>query len=414
MVSLRGTTSGRAGTRASTAAEPAHAALQGRGFPLYRCGTAQTKAERARGHGGRAPAGDIVDPAMEMAMTTPRGEVAGAGGAATGSDEAGGAGLSRRAMGLLLLGGLGAGRAAVAADPFPSKPIRIIVPFGPGSGSDTATRIVAQQLATAFRQSVVTENRPGANGSIAAVAAARAAADGHTLLLGTGSTHGANSGLMARMPYDPLGDFAPIGMIGVFSSFLVIHPSIPAQTPAELVAYARAHPGTLSYATGNTSSLIMAEMFSRELGIDLLRVTYPSNPPGVTDVIAGRVSMMFPDISTSHAHVRAGTLRALAVITPGERSALAPELPTVSETVLPGFNYFGWVGLFAPAGTPPEIVAALSSQLQATLALPDVVQRFLQLGAEVRAMAPPEFRQFVQGELTRQPALLEQVGIRPQ
>ena len=322
--------------------------------------------------------------------------------------------LRRLAAGLLFACPFSTVNVALAADPFPSKAIRIVVPFGPGSGSDTATRIVGQHLGAALKQTVITENRPGANGSIAAVAVARAAPDGYTLLLGTGSTHGANPGLIAKLHYDPLGEFVPIGLIGVFSSFLAVHPSVPARTPAELVAYAKANPKALSYATGNTSSLIMGEMFSRGLGIEILRVPYPSNPPGITDVIGGSVSLMFADISSSLVHVKSGALRALAVVTPGERSQLAPELPTVSETVLPGFHFFGWVGLFAPAGTPAAVISQLSNQLQTTMALPEVVQRFAQLGAEVKWMAPPEFRQFVQTELKRQPKSLKDIGVEPQ
>ena len=180
--------------------------------------------------------------------------------------------LRRLAAGLLLACGFGPLPFAAAADPFPSKPIRIVVPFGPGSGSDTATRILGQHLGTALRQSVVIDNRPGASGSIAAVAVAHAAPDGHTLLLGTNSTHGANPGLIAKLPYDPLGEFVPIALVGVFSSFLVVHPALPVRTPAELVAYAKANPKALTFASGNTSSLIMGEMFSRGLGIEMLRV----------------------------------------------------------------------------------------------------------------------------------------------
>ena len=213
-----------------------------------------------------------------------------------------------------------AGAAAQSAVDFPNRPIKIVVPFGAGSGTDTATRLLAQRLEAAFKQSVVAENRPGANGSIAAVAVARAPADGLTLLMGTNSTHGANPGLMAKLGYDPLKDFVPVGMVATFSSFLVVHPSVPARTPAELMAYAKAHPKTLSFAAGNTSSLLMGEMFARRAEADMLRVPYQSNPLGLTDVIAGRVQVMFPDISSSIAHVKSGAVRALGVVSMGGRS----------------------------------------------------------------------------------------------
>jgi len=304
--------------------------------------------------------------------------------------------------------------AQTAAEAFPSKPIRIVVPFGPGSGTDTATRMLGQHLEAALKQSVVTENRPGANGSIAATAVARAAPDGYTLLMGTNSTHGANGGLMAKMPYDPIKDFEPVALVGVFSSFLVVNPALPVRTPAELVAYGKANPKALSFAAGNTSSLIMGEMFARSAGIEMLRVPFTSNPAGVTEVLAGRVSVMFPDISSSIAHVKAGTLRGLATVTLAERSPLAPELPTVAETVVPNFHFVGWIGLFAPAGTPAPVVARMSAEMQKVLAMPDVAQRFQQMGAEAKWMGPADFRSHVGGEVARLPKILADIGIQPQ
>jgi tripartite-type tricarboxylate transporter receptor subunit TctC len=300
------------------------------------------------------------------------------------------------------------------AEAFPSRPLRIVVPFGPGSGTDTATRMLGQHLEAVLKQAVVTDNKPGANGSIAASLAARSAPDGHTLFMGTNSTHGANSGLMAKLSYDPIKDFTPIALVGVFSSFLVVNPSLPVRTPAELIAYGKANPKALTFAAGNTSSLIMGEMFARGTGIEMLRVPFTSNPAGVTEVIAGRVSVMFPDIASSVAHVKAGTLRALATVTLGERNSAAPELPTVAETVLPNFHFVGWIGLFAPAGTPAPVVARLSAEMQKILALPEVTQRFQQMGADARWMGPADFRTFVGAEVARLPKVLADIGVQPQ
>ena len=302
----------------------------------------------------------------------------------------------------------------VPGDAFPARPVRIVVPFGPGSGTDIATRMLGQHLEAALKQGVVVDNRPGANGSIAAVAVARAPADGHTLLMGSNSTHGANSGLMAKLQYDPIKDFVAVGLVGIFSSFLVVNPALPVRTPAELVAYGKANPKALSFAEGNTSSLIMGEMFARSTGIEMLRVPYASNPAGVLDVIAGRVSVMFPDISSSMAHVKSGSLRALAVVTLGERSPLAPELPTVAEAAVPNFHFVGWIGLFAPAGTPGPAVARVASEMRKIMALPEVVQSFQAMGAEARWMGPAEFRPFVAAEVARLPKILADIGVLPQ
>ena len=301
-----------------------------------------------------------------------------------------------------------------SGEAFPARAVHIVVPFGPGSGTDLATRMLGQHLEAALKQAVVIDNRPGANGSIAATAVARAPADGHTLLMGTNSTHGANSGLIAKLPYDPLRDFVAVGLVGIFSSFLVVNPALPVRTPAELVAYGKANPKALSFAAGNTSSLVMGETFARSTGIEMLRVSYASNPAGVPDVIAGRVSLMFPDISSSIAHVKSGSLRALAVVTLGERSALAPELPTLAETVVPNFHFVGWIGLFAPAGTPAPVLTRVADAMRKIMTVPDVAQRFQAMGAEAKWMGAAEFRPFVAAEVARWPKVLADIGVLPQ
>jgi tripartite-type tricarboxylate transporter receptor subunit TctC len=318
------------------------------------------------------------------------------------------------ALGALTLCGAAVAQAPAPAESFPSRPLKIVVPIGPGRGSDTAIRLVAQRLEVAFKQGVVVENRPGANGSIGATYVARSAPDGLTLLLGTTSTHGANPGLVAKLGYDPVKDFSPVGMVGTFSSFLVVHPSVPARTPAELMAYAKANPKALSFAAGNTSSLIMGEMFARRAGAEMLRVPYQSNPAGLTDVIAGRVQVMFPDISSSMAHVKAGSVRALGVVSMGGRSSQAPELPTMAELGVSDFNFVGWIGLFAPTGTPEPIVRRIADELERVVKTPEVTQRLQQLGADPLYMGPTQFDAFVRSEVERLPRLLATMGVQPQ
>ena len=303
---------------------------------------------------------------------------------------------------------------ADAQPSWPQKPPRIVVPFGPGSGTDAGTRLLAQHLSTALGQSVIVENRPGANGSIAASAVARSAPDGYTLLMGTNSTHGANPGLFKTLPYDPGKDFVPVTMVGVFPSMLVVHPSVPAKSVAELRAHAKAHPTSLSYASGNASSLIMAERFKRDAGVEVLKVQYPSNPPGLLDVAAGRVSMMFADIASALPQVRAGAVRPLAAVSLGGRSPLAPDLPTMPEAGMPGFEFVGWIGLFAPAGTPPAVIERIAAETARALALPEVKSRLESIGAEARSMGPVEFRAHVERELQDVPRQLREIGVMPE
>lgn len=297
--------------------------------------------------------------------------------------------------------------------PYPTRPIKIVVPFGPGSGSDTGTRILSERLSAALGQTVVVENRPGANGVIAAQNVKSAAPDGYTFLIGTNSTHGANSGLMKTLSYDPLKDFEPITLIGVFSSVLVVHPSVLAKTVGELVALGKS--GTpLTFATGNTSSLIMGEMLKQRAGFNATRVPFPSNPPALTEVVAGRISLMFPDLSTGLAQVKSGAVRPLAVVSMGERNPALPDVPTMAEAGIADFNFVGWIGLFAPAGTPAAIVERVARETSTILTTAEVKQRMEQLGADAKAMDPAAFKAFVNEEVVRMPRILKNIGIEPQ
>jgi tripartite-type tricarboxylate transporter receptor subunit TctC len=303
---------------------------------------------------------------------------------------------------------------ATLAQNYPTKPIKIVVPFGAGSGTDNGTRLLATIIGPRLGQSIVVENKPGANGAIAAQQVARAAPDGYTLLMGTNSTHGGTLALMKEPGYDPIKDFVPVSLVGIFPGFLVVNPSVPAKTAAELVAYIKANPGKVAYASGNTTSIAMAEAFRSELKLDILRVPYQSNPPALTDVIGGRVQMMFPDISTSISHVKSGSLRALAVVSLGERSPLAPDVPTINESVMPKFHLVGWIGLFAPAGTPQPIIDRIAAEIVKATQEPEFKQKMTTLGAEAKSMPPAEFKKFVANEVVSLPKLLRDAGVTPE
>lgn len=296
---------------------------------------------------------------------------------------------------------------------FPSRPITIVVPFAAGSGSDTAARILAQRFQTLLNASVVVENKVGATGMLASNLVARATPDGYTMLLATNSTHGTNPSLYKNITYDPSKDFAGIGKIAIFNYVLVGSKDLASKTIQELVAYAKANPDKLSYASGSTTSLIMAETFKRGTGTAIQKVPYRSNPQALTDVLAGRVSIMFADISSSIEFIKSGQMRAFAAIAP-QRSAIFPELPTVVETVLPTFDLNSWTALVAPAGTPPPVIAKLNSALNQILAIPEVKSRLLELGAEAQGTTPAELDAFIKSEVARWGTLVKEAGLEPE
>jgi len=302
---------------------------------------------------------------------------------------------------------------SAAAQDFPNRPITIVVPFGPGSGTDVGTRLLAENLSAALGQPIVVENKPGASGTIASSYVAQAATDGYTLLMGTTSTHGANPALILNMPYDPIADFTPIGLVGVFEGVLAVHPSVPASNVAELIEYGRANPGRLTFATGNTSSLIMGETFVRQAGIDAVRVPYSSNPDALVDLVAGRVDMMFPDIASSLGHVRNDAIRPLATVTLDGPNPVYPDLPTVADT-FEGFHTVGWIGLFAPAGTPEDAIARISVALEGGVTDQGFGERLRELGAEATFMQAADFASFVGLEVETYGRVLGELGVEPQ
>ena len=319
----------------------------------------------------------------------------------------------KRQLIALLCGLTGLAHVAFAQgqDPFPSRPITIVVPFGAGAGSDIGARLLGQKLGEVLGQSVVIDNKPGANGAIAAEFVAKAKPDGYTLLIGTNSTHGANPGLIKDMRYDPIKSFEPVNRVAIYTSILLVNPSLPAKTFRELIAYGKTN--ELSLATGNASGVVQGETLARQVGWKLLRVPFKSNPPAMTEVIAGRVNIMFSDIAAAQAQLKAGTLRPVAV-TSRQRSALLPDLPTIAESGVPDYDLSGWISVFAPAGTPKAVVEKLNEEITRVLRMPDVRSRFLDLGAEPSPMRTAEFAAWAQQEAAKWTRLVKESGIQPE
>jgi tripartite-type tricarboxylate transporter receptor subunit TctC len=299
------------------------------------------------------------------------------------------------------------------AQNYPSKPITIIVPFGAGSATDTITRVLGQKLSIALKQSVVVENRPGANGALAALYVARAAPDGYTLFMTTNSPHSAAPFLMKNVAYDPVKDFTSITRMGSFTLMLVVHPSIPANSLKELIAYVKANPGKLSYASGNTAGIVGGATLKHRAGLDILHVPYKSAPQAIQDLLAGRVHMMFNDFTTSLPHVQAKTMRPLAV-SRIKRSALFPELPTMDEAGLAGFDMDTWAGVFAPAKTPQPIVTQLSAEMRKIIDSDEVKTRLRAAGFEAFSSSPQELDEFVKVQLGKWGTMIKGAGIQPE
>ena len=300
---------------------------------------------------------------------------------------------------------------AFGQDSYPNRPISIVVPFGPGSGTDVGARLIGQKLSDALGRAVTIDNKPGANGSIAAEFASKAKPDGYTLFMGTNSTHGANPALMKDMRYDPIKGFEPITRVAIFTSIIVTNPALPVKNMRELIAYGKANELTL--ATGNASGVVMSENLARQVGWKLLRVPFKSNPSAMTEVVAGRVNMMFTDIAAAQGLLKSGSLKPIAV-TSATRSALMPDLPTIAESGVPDYDLSGWISLFAPTGTPKAIVERLNAEVTKVLQLPDIRTRLLDLGAEPSPMPVAEFAAWVQQEVNKWTRLVREAGIQPE
>ena len=302
--------------------------------------------------------------------------------------------------------------ATLRADDYPTRPVTFTAVFGAGSASDTICRIIADRLGPAIGQPVIVEDRPGADGALAALYVHHQPADGYTLLMGTNSPLSADPFIHKDINYDPIKDFVPITRVGSFTLMLVVNPKLPIHSIKELVDYAKAHPGELSFASGNTAGIVGGYTLAKWAEISMLHVPYKTTGPALEDIISGRVSMMFADFTSVMPHVTAGTVRALA-ISRIKRSTLFPSLPTMDEAGIKGFNLDAWAGLVAPAGTPPEIVTKLNGALRKVIDSPDVQAKFKNVGFEGFSSSPEELGDFIKAQLAEWGKMVKDAGIKP-
>jgi tripartite-type tricarboxylate transporter receptor subunit TctC len=308
---------------------------------------------------------------------------------------------------------LAATSCGTAAQAWPERPIRIIVPFSAGGTNDVVARVVAEKMSASLGQPVLVENRLGAGGSIGAEAVAKAPADGYTLLQASGSTHGGNSAVYRKLPYDPVRDFAPISMLTRTPFILVVHPSVQANTVQQLVALIKAQPGKLNYASygSGSSSHLVGELFKAMAGLDLIHVPYKGSAPAVIGTVGGEAQVLFDVINTSGPHIKAGRLKALGVGTP-TRSSVLPDLPAVAESGVPGFDAMVFFGLLAPAGTPRPVVDRLHREAVKALAMPDVREKLVAMGNEVVGSTPEAFGQQIAAEVAKWQKLVRERDLK--
>ena len=300
---------------------------------------------------------------------------------------------------------------ALRAGTWPQRPVKFIVPFGPGAGADIGARVFAERLQALWGQPVVVENRTGASGNIGTAAVARAAPDGYTLLFNTMSVHTMNHALFASMPFDGVNDFSPITLLAYVTNTMVAHPSLPAANVAEFIAHAKANPGQLAYASagaGSTNHLCGALM-EKMAGISMVHVPYRGGAPAVADIVAGQTQLMFTAGTQSLEHVKAGRLRLLAV-TEGRRSSLLSDIPTVAET-LAGYEMTVWYGAYGPAGMAGDIVGRLNSEIGRILSLPEVKQRMADVAVETAASSPEELASMTRTDADKWGGIIKQLGL---
>lgn len=298
------------------------------------------------------------------------------------------------------------------AQAYPTRPVTIVVPFSPGGGSDTGARMLAQKLSDKWGQPVVVENKAGAAGMVGADHVSRAKPDGYTLLVGNIGTQAINGSLYKKMAYDPVTGFAPVSLIAELPLVMLVHPSVPAKTPQELIAYIKTQPGKVSYSSsGAGSSLhLAAELFQAQSGTQLLHVPYKGSGAAMSDLLAGHVNMSVTTVLESSAQVKAGKVRAIAV-TGSSRSSALPDVPTLAESALPGFNSISWIGLLAPAGTPDALVEKISADVREAMASDELKRRFIEQGAVPAPNTPAQFRALIENDRKRYAQIIRDKGI---
>jgi tripartite-type tricarboxylate transporter receptor subunit TctC len=304
--------------------------------------------------------------------------------------------------------------APVFAQPYPAKPIRLVIPYAPGGPVDITGRLTAQKLGEALGQQVIADNRAGANGNIAVELVARSPADGYTLLMGANGPIAINPGLYPKLPVDPVRDLAPVSMVASSPMILVAHPSLPAGSVRELVALAKARPGAINFASSGSGSTahLSCELFKGMAGVSLVHVPYKGAGPALTDLVAGQTQMMFTGVSSTLPYVNSGRLRALGVSSE-KRLAILPGIPTVSESV-PGYEVLTWYGVFAPAGIPPAVLDTLQRVVAASFASADARERLAALGAEPNTMASAGFAAMIRVEAAKWAKVVRDSGARPE
>ena len=301
---------------------------------------------------------------------------------------------------------------ALYAEEYPTRPVTIVNVFGPGSASDTICRIIADRLGPLLGQPVIVEDRPGADGALAALYVHHRTPDGYTLLMGTNSPLSADPFIHKDINYDPVKDFVPISRVGSFTLMLVVNPNLPIRSVAELVDYAKANPGKLTFASGNTAGVVGGYTLAKWAEISMLHVPYKTTAPALEDILAGRVSMMFADFTSAMPFVKAGTLRPLA-ISRIKRSSIYPDLPTMDEAGVRGFNLDAWAGLVAPTGTPPQIIVKLNGALRKVIDGPDVQVKFKNIGFEGFSSTPEELGDYIKEQLVAWGKMAKDAGIKP-